>query len=739
MVNKIGHYALENPASVYDEESMSAIELAGRTARKVNECIDVVNEADEYMRKNLTQTVSQGLQGMADDGTLGTELVKTMASTKVDKGGLGQVTYAMLAQDARLAMTGGNTPVVGTDAVSTVNIVDKAVTEAKLHPTLRQVFYHSTTMDIPVVVLDGTAKTGIINPNLTENIKFYVGDSYYSVKPTEVQVDVSDWDGSNYFKLFYSTSLKVIKVTAFEANATGVGDYLYLGRCGWTVTDNVIPVQVNDRYFCASSQVRLMDAPVGLKPIRISLERYRRHDNAVFNVDTATGKITIVKGGNYTYYAMHQAIPISFTDANLVYSAVDFTKSPIYVWHDPNSGKIHFMQSITDIPRWWGFLGLVSTNQPHTSTCVVPFTVNEKYYYHPDRNRREWAKVVYSPYSYETKTVPYVDFENKKLVFPSVSRLYLNTNEDYITLFQSTGENYEVPFESTDNPYQYLVGGVDGLKFVTPSDFKALLGAVEKDGLFYLGYCIQTDKVVDFTFECVKGRTLSVVGDSISTFGGYIPTGNTAYYTDNGSANVNMMWWKRAMNRCGLSLCVNNSNSGSRVTNTATDGRPYGIEMVKNLSNGTAPDVIVIYMGVNDYNTNVALGTYNGKGAIPTAKNTFREGYAQMLYNALKTYPQAKVYACTLPALERTTGDITSPDKNSSGVYLTEYNEAIRELAKAFCVEVIDLESCGINHYNGSAYMYDYEAGTGAFLHPNAEGHRMLSHKVIKALLDSAE
>ena len=41
---KIGHYSLENAATVYDEEAMTALELAARTAAKVNEAIDDIND-----------------------------------------------------------------------------------------------------------------------------------------------------------------------------------------------------------------------------------------------------------------------------------------------------------------------------------------------------------------------------------------------------------------------------------------------------------------------------------------------------------------------------------------------------------------------------------------------------------------------------------------------------------------------------------------------------------------------
>ena len=60
---KIAHYALENVATIYDEEALTALELAGRTAAKVNECIDDINKfetnvapklAAEAVKKELT-------------------------------------------------------------------------------------------------------------------------------------------------------------------------------------------------------------------------------------------------------------------------------------------------------------------------------------------------------------------------------------------------------------------------------------------------------------------------------------------------------------------------------------------------------------------------------------------------------------------------------------------------------------------------------------------------------------
>lgn len=53
MLEKIGHYSLTNPASVYDEEALTALELAGRTAAKVNQAVDAFNTLEEETGNHL--------------------------------------------------------------------------------------------------------------------------------------------------------------------------------------------------------------------------------------------------------------------------------------------------------------------------------------------------------------------------------------------------------------------------------------------------------------------------------------------------------------------------------------------------------------------------------------------------------------------------------------------------------------------------------------------------------------
>lgn len=62
-IKKINHYAITAAPSVYDEEAMSALELAARTAGKVNEVIDEV----EAFEESTTKTVDDGLATIPDE------------------------------------------------------------------------------------------------------------------------------------------------------------------------------------------------------------------------------------------------------------------------------------------------------------------------------------------------------------------------------------------------------------------------------------------------------------------------------------------------------------------------------------------------------------------------------------------------------------------------------------------------------------------------------------------------
>ena len=218
-----------------------------------------------------------------------------------------------------------------------------------------------------------------------------------------------------------------------------------------------------------------------------------------------------------------------------------------------------------------------------------------------------------------------------------------------------------------------------------------------------------------------KTKKLSILGDSVSTFSGYIPEGNETYYPSGTVTSVSDTWWYKLYTALGMVLDTNNSWSGSRVTTTA--GETSAGCMTRCQSLGTNPDVIIVWMGINDFNNEVALGTYDGTTSLPEVTTTFREAYAIMLNKILTSYPCAEVWVCTLPQCERN-GESGFPEVNGNGVALLDFNKAILELADAFGVKVLDHNKCGLTYQNMPTYNPDN-------LHPNKYGHSLIANNDI--------
>lgn len=66
-IEKIGHYSITNHESVYDEEAMTALELAGRTAKKVNQVIDYLDEATSQVER-IPEVVNEAVEDTIKTG-----------------------------------------------------------------------------------------------------------------------------------------------------------------------------------------------------------------------------------------------------------------------------------------------------------------------------------------------------------------------------------------------------------------------------------------------------------------------------------------------------------------------------------------------------------------------------------------------------------------------------------------------------------------------------------------------
>ena len=229
------------------------------------------------------------------------------------------------------------------------------------------------------------------------------------------------------------------------------------------------------------------------------------------------------------------------------------------------------------------------------------------------------------------------------------------------------------------------------------------------------------------------GKTVSILGDSISTFQGWIPEGYACFYPDpdNDIKDVSQTWWMQVIQNTGMRLLVNGSWSASTVcgdSRAENSGAGCSSNRIVDLmgNTGTVPDVILVYMGINDFFHSIDLGSFSGATAHRNDHYIwdFTEGYELMLQKLQAVYPTSRIYCMTL--LESNSWEGTR--ENANGNTVEDYNSRIRQIAAAHGVSVIDLRNCGIA---GNELGWHTSDG----VHPNRAGAAKIAAYVTNALL----
>ena len=252
-----------------------------------------------------------------------------------------------------------------------------------------------------------------------------------------------------------------------------------------------------------------------------------------------------------------------------------------------------------------------------------------------------------------------------------------------------------------------------------------------------------------------SGKTISILGDSISTFQDYCNGAaadstnstirdNYTYYSDSNVSSfgvtVHDTWWMQTADVLGMRVLVNNSWSGSRVINFGTGTPSAYIDRSQQLhdntgsNSGEKPDVIAIYMGTNDTKNaddpgDITKVNYEALKSVSSSytPSTVFEAYALMLYRAIKKYPNAEIYCMTLLPYE----NITTAQLD----VLLEFNEGVRKIAKHYGVYVADLY-----HESGltsQSECFGYHMANR--LHPGPYGMDAITNCLVNAMLESSQ
>ena len=234
-----------------------------------------------------------------------------------------------------------------------------------------------------------------------------------------------------------------------------------------------------------------------------------------------------------------------------------------------------------------------------------------------------------------------------------------------------------------------------------------------------------------------EGMEISILGDSISTFDGWIPEGNIVFYPQNGLVqDVSQTWWKMVLDEMGLELCANGSSSGSTCFGDSREADPgfgcsdHRIAQLVGVGE-EEPDIILVYMGTNDVLGNAPVGDNDGLRAVKEGVvESFSDGYTMILDKIKEQCPTAQVYCCTLLPVGdwgTTESQPFVPFVNGQKVTSEAYSEQIRLIAKNRALPVIDLEKGGITLENMAEMTADG-------VHPTPAGMRLIADTVKKSL-----
>lgn len=178
-------------------------------------------------------------------------------------------------------------------------------------------------------------------------------------------------------------------------------------------------------------------------------------------------------------------------------------------------------------------------------------------------------------------------------------------------------------------------------------------------GYLYLKWWMGKADMVTNAKVKYAGKLFSILGDSISTFEGFNPEGFNVFYcgencSTTGVVSPEWTWWYQVIHTLGGSLLVNNAWSGSRIARSrereaqfpaaCSDERTSGLHR-----DDIQPDVIIVFMGTNDWFFEVPLktGMFSQMG-MHRDDTEFSYAYDLMLKKLQTNYPTAKVWCCTL-------------------------------------------------------------------------------------------
>ena len=208
----------------------------------------------------------------------------------------------------------------------------------------------------------------------------------------------------------------------------------------------------------------------------------------------------------------------------------------------------------------------------------------------------------------------------------------------------------------------------------------------------------------------LEGKSISILGDSYSTFSNWVPKDYALWYTSTQKSTdahkVEDTWWWKLCDKTHCTLLTNSSYSGSTICNTGYHGKDatqtsFITRMKKDLGEEKAlsskPQVLFIFGGTNDSWANSPLGE-------PQYDNWTTE-------DLFKTFPAT----CYMLDYLKRWNPGTKIIFISNSELKKEFYTGIQTICQHYQIDLIQLENI------------KKQAG-----HPNIEGMESISEQIIK-------
>lgn len=227
-------------------------------------------------------------------------------------------------------------------------------------------------------------------------------------------------------------------------------------------------------------------------------------------------------------------------------------------------------------------------------------------------------------------------------------------------------------------------------------------------------YNYASEAEYNYLYSLFHGKTISVMGDSISTIKDKIPSGNALYYdnTTGKEMTFERNYWGDIITRFGAVEGIDEAWSGSTIGSKAASMASK--DRINKLDDNGTPDVILYYGGSNP---DSSVGTFDPDADYAKTVDWAQSysdtasAYAASLQRMKATYPGAEIIAI-IPYYEQNN--------------IPKQAEVIEQIAKHYDITTIDLRELrnqeGISPNNA--------------LHPNMDGHSQIAAYICQQLYE---